>query len=100
MHVLATPSWFTDSNLKTLAVGILIALAALAFIITRFVQKIALKLALLVVCVGLGAGVWVQRSNLSDCATTCSCKVFGVKVKVSGTAAKACQGVGKIISNG
>src|SRR3982074_90838 len=100
MHVLATPSWFTDSNLKTLAVGVLIALAALAFVVTRFVQKIALKLALLVVCVGLGAGAWVQRSNLSDCATTCSCKVFGVKVKISGTAATACQNAGKITTGG
>jgi Na+/melibiose symporter-like transporter len=100
MHVLATPSWFTDSNLKTLAVGVLIALAALSFIVTRFVQKLALKLALLVVCVGLGAAVFVQRSNLSDCATTCSCKVFGVKVKVSGTAATACQNVGKIVGTG
>ena len=100
MHVLATPSWFTDSNLRTLAVGVLIALAALSFIVTRFVQKMALKLALLVVCIGLGAAVFVQRSNLSDCATTCSCKVFGVKVKVSGTAATACQSVGKIVGNG
>jgi hypothetical protein len=100
MHVLATPSWFTDSNLKTVAVGVLIALAAISFVITRFVQKVALKLALLVICVGLGAGVWVQRSNLSDCATTCSCKVFGMKVKISGTAAKTCQNVGKIIANG
>jgi len=100
MHVLATPSWFTDSNLKTLAVGILIALAAMSFIVTRFVQKMAVKLALLVICVGLGAAVFVQRSNLSDCATTCNCKVFGVKVKVSGTAATACQSVGKIVGNG
>lgn len=100
MHVLATPSWFTDSNLKTVAVGVLIALAAFAFVVTRFVQKMALKLALLVICVGLGAAVFVQRSNLSDCATTCSCKVFGMKVKISGTAAKACQNVGKIVANG
>src|SRR5258706_3923314 len=100
MHVLATPSWFTDSNLKPVAVGVLIALAAIAFVITRFVQKAALKLALLVVCIGLGAAVFVQRSNLSDCATTCSCKLFGVKVKVSGTAATACQNVGKIVANG
>ncbi|MEP6661677.1 MAG: hypothetical protein ABJD24_17320 [Acidimicrobiales bacterium] len=99
MHVLATPSWFTDSNLKTLAVGVLIALAALAFVVTRFVRKMALKFALLVICVGLGAAVFVQRANLSDCATTCSCKVFGMKVKISGSAAKACQNVGKIIAD-
>lgn len=100
MHLLATPSWFTDSNLKTLAIGILVGLLALAFLITRFVQKMALKLALLVVCVGLGVGVWVQRANLSDCATTCSCKVFGVKVKISGTAAKACAQAGKVTASG
>jgi Na+/melibiose symporter-like transporter len=99
MHVLATPSWFTDANLKTVAVGVLIGLAAIAFVVTRFVQKMAVKLALLVICVGLGAAVFVQRSNLSDCATTCSCKVFGVKVKISGTAATTCQNVGKVIAN-
>ena len=94
-HILATPSWFNVDNVKNIAIGALAGLAGVTFLIVRFVQKMALKIGMAVVCVGLGVAVYTQRANLNDCAQKCKCTVFGQDVKLTGDALTLCQQKGK-----
>lgn len=91
--VLATlPSWLDQDRLRALVMVAVVVLLLLALWIVRFVQVMAIKTTLLVIVLGLGIALWVQRSNLGDCATKCSCRLFGTDVRISNDAARtACD---------
>jgi hypothetical protein len=76
------PKSLDSESLQRIAIGVLIGLAVLSFIILRFVQKIMLRVILLVIVIGLGAATWAERVDLSHCAQTCSCRLFGRDVHV------------------
>ena len=90
---LTSPDWLDADNLRhaTLAVG-LVALA-IAFMVIRFVQKVAFKVIAVVVLVAIAALAWYQRANLSDCAQTCECKVIGITVQTPRSDDTDCVGV-------
>jgi hypothetical protein len=67
-------------QVKVLAVVILAALALLGVVVGILVQKVVLKLGLLVVVVVLFGLVWWQRSAVARCAQTGTCTFFGVDV--------------------
>ena len=60
---------------KTSAIFIVIAFVAFAVISAWLIKNITMKIISIVLMVGLGLGVWTQRSNLQDCADNAEAKV-------------------------
>jgi hypothetical protein len=69
-------------QVKVLAIIVLVGLVLLGVLVGLLVQKMALKLGVLVVVVGLVGLVWWQRNVVVDCAKTRQCSFFGVAVDV------------------
>ena len=76
---------------KTLAIVIVIAFIAFAVISAWVIKNVTMKIISILLMVGLGLGVWTQRSNLQDCADkakagvdkgSVTCKFFGSEVSV------------------
>jgi hypothetical protein len=86
-------------QLKSAAIVAIVVLVVLAFLVMRFIQKLVLKLIMVVALVGAGLFVYTQRDSLDDCQkhvrevtvmTTedrCTCDFFGYEVKVPGCVA-------------
>ena len=70
----------------------IVVLAVLAFLVMRFIQKLILKLVMVLVLVGAGVFVYSQRSSLDDCqkqvrdslGRECICSFAGFDVTVPG----------------
>ena len=72
-------------SLEELRTWLIVAGAAfllLAFAAMRFVQKMAVRGTLAVICVALGLLCYVERSQLADCARTCDCNVLSLEVNI------------------
>jgi hypothetical protein len=69
-------------QVKVLAIVVLVGLVVLGILFGLLVQKVALKLGILVVVLGLIGLVWWQRSTVVSCAKTRQCSFFGVAVDV------------------
>ena len=82
MSAAALPSWLDPELLQWLIVVVLAVVAYLLYIVLRFVHRLVAKVALLVVLVGLGVSLWVQRADLEDCALTCECTLYGQQVVI------------------
>ena len=67
-------------QVKVLAIVVLVGLVVLGVLVGMLVQKVALKLGVLVVVLGLISLVWWQRSAVVSCAKTRQCSFFGVAV--------------------
>ena len=78
------PKSLGPDDLRTIAVGVLVALAVIAFVVMRFIQKMVLRVILLGGLVGLGVFVYYQRDELKECVPECSCEFFGYTVQVEG----------------
>jgi hypothetical protein len=76
------PESLDSVTLQRIAIGVLIGLAVLSLLVFRFVQKMATRLILFAIIVGLAAVVWMQRAELGDCAQTCDCRLLGQDVRV------------------
>jgi Na+/melibiose symporter-like transporter len=68
-------------QVKSLAIAILVGLAVLGILVGLLVQKVVLKLGILVAIVALIGLVWWQRSAMVSCAKTRQCSFFGVDVR-------------------
>lgn len=79
-------------QLKTGAIVAIVVLVVLAFLVMRFIQKMVLKLIMVLVLVGAGVFLYSQRSSLDDCQTQvrdslgrdCICGFAGFDVTVPG----------------
>jgi hypothetical protein len=60
---------------KTLAIVIVVAFVAFAVISAWVIKNVTMKIISILLLVGLGLGVWTQRSNLQDCADKAKAKV-------------------------
>jgi hypothetical protein len=75
---------------KTIAIIVVIAFVAFAVISAWVIKNVTMKIISIVLMVGLGLGVWTQRSNLQDCADRAkekggagiTCEFFGSEVSV------------------
>lgn len=76
------PDWLDSDLLRQGAVVVSAALLFLAFMVWRIVTRMAVRIVMVGVLVGLAAGVWFYRVELGDCAKTCSCSLFGSDVTV------------------
>jgi len=75
---------------KTIAVVIAIAFVAFAVISAWVIKNVMMKIIAILLMIGLGLGVWTQRTNLQDCADRAKAKIgdpitctfFGSEVSV------------------
>lgn len=82
MSAATLPSWLDPQLLQWIIIGCLAFLAFVLYLVLRFVRRILIKGILLVALVGLGASLWIQRSELADCARTCECRLYGQEVVI------------------
>jgi hypothetical protein len=74
----ATPAWFAD-NLPQISVGTLLILM---LVVIRFVQKMVVRIILLVLIGVAGLLVYINRAPLQACAKTCECEIAGKHLTV------------------
>ena len=68
---------------RLLSLGIIIALLLLGFTISVMVTKIGIRLAILLMVVGLAALVYAQRSQIKESVSDCRVSFFGVELTPS-----------------
>lgn len=79
-------------QVKQGAIAAIVVLAVFAFLVMRFIQKLLLKLVMVVVLVGAGVFLYSQRSDLDDCqkqvrdtlGRECVCGFAGFDITVPG----------------
>ena len=76
----AAPAWFAD-NLTPIA---LVTLLVLGVVLIKLVTTFMVRLAIGAVVLALGVFVYANRTQLEQCAHTCSCEVAGFEVDVPG----------------
>ncbi len=74
--------WLDTEKLRWLLLAPIGLVVVGLYLVVRFVGKFLMKVALVVVLVGLGVSVWLQRADLAECAETCSCTLFGRAVQI------------------
>ncbi len=77
------PDFLDADNLQWLILGVLALLALAMLMVVRFVQKLVMRILVLGILAGIGISLWVQRADLSECAETCECSLYGQDVAVS-----------------
>ena len=80
------PDSIDSENAQRVVLGLLGLCLVGMFIVIRTVQKAMTRLILAVLLFAVGAGLWLQREQLQDCAGQCSCHVFGRDVIVTDAA--------------
>ena len=60
---------------KTIAIVVLIVFVAFAVISAWVIKNVTMKIISILLLLGLGLGMWTQRSNLQDCADRAKAKV-------------------------
>lgn len=90
MLAIALPEWLDQETLRDVALGTMVGLAVLAFLVAWFVKKVVTKLLLVVVLVGAGFATYNQREELGTCASDCECAFFGMDAPLPTVAADAC----------
>jgi hypothetical protein len=78
------PKSLDPDALRTIAIGALVVLLLVAFLVMRFIQKMVLRVILIGALVGFGVYVYYQRDTLKDCVPKCACTFFGYTVQVEG----------------
>jgi hypothetical protein len=80
------PESIDSDNAQKIVLALLGLCIVGMFLVIRTVQKAMTRLILAVILFAVGAGLWVQREQLQDCAGQCSCHVFGRDVNVTDAA--------------
>ena len=82
--------WVDVESLQDILVGAIVVLGVLAVLVMRVVRRLLLRLVLVVLIVALAASLWMQRADLQDCVSTCSCKLYGHDVTIPPDANPGC----------
>ena len=76
------PDWLSPEISEHLSIVALVVLGILLLLVLRFISKIILKFAFMLIILALAIGVWSERSDLSGCINTCDCEIFGQKLQI------------------
>lgn len=76
------PEWLDAERLQWLILAVIGGLLYSMYLVTRFVRKVITKFLLFVVIAALGLSLWIQRTDLQECADTCSCTLYGEEVTI------------------
>ena len=82
MLVAALPDWLDPNLLQWVILVVIAVLLYLMYVVVRFVQRAVIKIVLFALLAGIGVSLWVQRTDLQDCARTCECSLYGQTVDV------------------
>lgn len=82
MLALAFPEWLDPELLQWILLIVLAVVLYLMYTVVRFVQKVVVKMVLFGLLALFGLSLWVQRTDLQDCARTCECRLYGQTVQV------------------
>jgi hypothetical protein len=82
VELLVFPDWLDPELLQWIILVVIAVLLYLMYVVVRFVQRTVLKLVLFALLAGVGVSLWVQRTDLADCARTCECRLYGQTVEV------------------
>jgi TRAP-type uncharacterized transport system fused permease subunit len=80
--VAALPDWLDPNLLQWVILVAIVVLLYLMYVVVRFVQRAVIKIVLFALLAGIGVSLWVQRTDLQDCARTCECSLYGQTVDV------------------
>ena len=80
------PDSIDSENAQRIVLALLAVCLIGMYLVIRTVQKATTRLILAVLLFAVGAGLWVQREQLQECAGQCSCHVFGRDVNVTDSA--------------
>lgn len=78
------PESLDPSDLRTVALVVVVLAALVALLVVRFIQKMVLRVILVGALAGVGVFAWAQRSELQECVPDCACTFFGFDVQVPG----------------
>jgi len=76
------PEWLSPEISENLSIVALVILGILLLLVLRFISKVILKFAFIVIIAALALGVWSEKSELSGCINTCDCEIFGQKLQI------------------
>jgi hypothetical protein len=74
------PESLDPSDLRTIALVVVVVVALVALMVMRFIQKMVLRVILIGALAGIGITAWWQRAELQDCVPECACTFFGMDV--------------------
>ena len=77
------PESIDSANAQQIVLGLMALCVVGAFLVLRTIQKAMTRVILLAILLAVGAGLWVQRDQLQECAGQCSCHVFGRDINVT-----------------
>ena len=84
LRIAELPNWFDLGFMRGLTIGTAIAFALGVLACLVFVRKLAVRLLLAVVMMSLAGGLIFYRSQLDECADTCTCKLLGSSLDTNG----------------
>ena len=76
------PDWADPDTLRWILLVTLAVVVYAMWVVVRVVQRVALKAVLFLALAGFGLSLWVQRTDLEDCAKTCRCQLYGQDVEI------------------
>ena len=76
------PEWLDAERLQWVILAVIGGLLYSMYLVTKFVRKVITKFLLFLVIAGLGLSLWIQREDLSECAETCECTLYGEQVTI------------------
>jgi hypothetical protein len=82
VFIAALPEWLDPQLLTWLILVVIAVLLYMMYVVVRFVQRVVLKVVLVGLLAGVGLSLWVQRTDLEDCARSCECSLYGQTVEV------------------
>lgn len=77
------PSFITPDRLRWIIPLVTLAMFFAAFWVVRFITKLAIKASILGVIAIFLFTLWIQRSDLGDCAKTCECSLYSIDVDIT-----------------
>ncbi len=78
----ALPDGLNSDALQKIILGLLVVCGLGVILVLRTVQKMTTRVLAILLPVAAGAALWIQRENLDDCRSQCTCRIFGQDVRV------------------
>lgn len=82
VQLAALPEWLDPEMLTWIILVVIAVLIYSMYLVVRFIQRVVLRSVLFVALAGLGLSLWVQRTDLENCARSCECSLYGQTVEI------------------
>ncbi len=82
MLLAVLPDWIDPELLQWILLVVLAVTLYFMYVVLRFVRRTVMKLLFFVALAGFGLSLWIQRTDLQDCARTCECSLYGQELEI------------------